>query len=958
MQVAAKTMPVGSLIVGIDLVPIRPVRGTISLQGDITTAEARTSIRKASEGARFDAVVCDGAPNVGGAWSSEAYAQNALALEAAKLATDVLAPGGTFVTKIFRSSDYGSLLYAFRALFDRVEAVKPPASRSTSAEIFAVCLGYRAPEKIDPRLLDPKHLFAQAEAAPVPLGPDALLRLKAKAKRHREGYEDGIATTHRSMPAAAFVCGASPVTALGAATKIALDGPDAYAPVAEKLAARGADAADAAAADDDEDPSIASARAADAEALKAAAASGGSLAQLAAADDADLRADEGEEGEGDASAKAKAGAKGKDGAAPGAFAVERVRELAAQAASAKGGASAAPARLLASLIASHPATTEEIRQYCSDLGVLGRSEFKTLLRWRLAVRKDLDGALKLARAAAASRRRRERAARREAGEEDVSSDSEDEDEAARGAARRQASLDPEEALLRDLEAAKDRAAKEKKRLRRKRLEAAQKARVRAAQMAETAGMGEEEGGGLFDLRAVKNVREGDVRVQDVDTAVGEEEGDEQGSSESSDDGAGSDAASDSDDEEARRLARLESEMDEQYGAWKLRNKARTAAAARAEALAALPRRRRKLAEKGGELEKDKALREAGYKSDEDDDDAEDVDAVDETDAGGSGLVKDLEGVRAAAKARLASAADAWFEQDIFGDDGVDGGLLKEEEMREEEGEEDAELAALQGAEGLDDLPEDTEHPGESKDVPKDAKKGAAKRGASKPAPPAKAGAAASFADAPLEDADFEVVPASSSARDADSEGDSDGGDSDGEFELLPEEEKAQMIALARKMVSRKVKDRLIEAAYSKWAFHDENLPAWFEDDQKTYVRPHPELSPEEIEAAKEELRALDARPIKKVAEAKARRKARLASRLAKARQKAESIAAQEDVSAAAKMREIEKLYSQARQGKGAKKTRGRDGRDGKRKGPPLDKRMKKDKRGQEAAVRRLKRKRR
>jgi AdoMet-dependent rRNA methyltransferase SPB1 len=36
---------------------------------------------------------------------------------------------------------------------------------------------------------------------------------------------------------------------------------------------------------------------------------------------------------------------------------------------------------------AHPATTPEIRALCADLGVLGRVDFKLLLRWRLAVRK-------------------------------------------------------------------------------------------------------------------------------------------------------------------------------------------------------------------------------------------------------------------------------------------------------------------------------------------------------------------------------------------------------------------------------------------------------------------------------------------------------------------------------------------------------------------------------------------
>jgi AdoMet-dependent rRNA methyltransferase SPB1 len=48
-----------------------------------------------------------------------------------------------------------------------------------------VCLGYKAPAKIDPRLLDPKHLFKEVDDTPKVMGPEALLKLKIKQKRHR-----------------------------------------------------------------------------------------------------------------------------------------------------------------------------------------------------------------------------------------------------------------------------------------------------------------------------------------------------------------------------------------------------------------------------------------------------------------------------------------------------------------------------------------------------------------------------------------------------------------------------------------------------------------------------------------------------------------------------------------------------------------------------------------------------
>jgi AdoMet-dependent rRNA methyltransferase SPB1 len=60
---------------GVDLVPIRPVRGAKTFVCDITSHECRQLLKREAAGSLFDVVVHDGAPNVGGAWTSEAYTQ-------------------------------------------------------------------------------------------------------------------------------------------------------------------------------------------------------------------------------------------------------------------------------------------------------------------------------------------------------------------------------------------------------------------------------------------------------------------------------------------------------------------------------------------------------------------------------------------------------------------------------------------------------------------------------------------------------------------------------------------------------------------------------------------------------------------------------------------------------------------------------------------------------------------
>lgn len=211
-------MPAQSLIVGVDLAPIKPIPRAITFQSDITTEKCRATLRQHLKTWKADAVLHDGAPNVGTAWVQDAFTQAELVLQSLKLAVEFLRPGGTFVTKVFRSKDYNSLLWVFKQLFKTVEATKPPSSRNVSAEIFVVCLGFKAPKHVDPKFLDPKHVFAEL-ADPTP-NNEAKVFNPEKKKRQREGYEEGDYTQYKELPVSEFINTTDPIAILGSYNKL------------------------------------------------------------------------------------------------------------------------------------------------------------------------------------------------------------------------------------------------------------------------------------------------------------------------------------------------------------------------------------------------------------------------------------------------------------------------------------------------------------------------------------------------------------------------------------------------------------------------------------------------------------------------------------------------------------------------------------------------------------------
>ena len=117
------------------------------------------------------------------------------------------------------------------------------------------------------------------------------------------------------------------------------------------------------------------------------------------------------------------------------------------------------------------------------------------------------------------------------------------------------------------------------------------------------------------------------------------------------------------------------------------------------------------------------------------------------------------------------------------------------------------------------------------------------------------------------------------------------------------------MTIAQQLVNReKTRTQLINEGFNRYSLNSkEGLPSWFLDDESKYYRPNIPVTKEAILAIRAKQRALDARPIKKVAEAKARKKYKAAQRLQKAMKKAEGISSTTDMSEREKAQQIEKL---------------------------------------------------
>lgn len=695
MQAAVERVPVGSLVIGVDLDPIRPIRGAIAVQEDITTPKCRATVKRlmSENGVRaFDLVLHDGSPNVGGAWAQEATSQNALVIDSIKLASELLAPKGAFITKVFRSRDYNAVLYCLRQLFEKVEVDKPAASRSTSAEIYIICLKYKAPAKIDPRLFDVRHLFQSGKEAPKVID---VLR-GTKQKRHRDGYEDGDTTLRKTSSAFDFIWSDAPLDILGTVTSITFT---------------------------------------------------------------------------DATCQP---------------------------------------------IKDNALTTEEVKALCDDLRVLGKQDFKHLLKWRIHIRKALSPQKETPKPA------------------DVETEKK---------------VDEDEDVLNEMEELTNAMLRKKKQA--KKIVAKRRAKDKARKATGMQSDVMEDGYTDIELFSLSSIK-GKKDLVAVDNP--EDDGPNNEVADSDNEGGHMDSEdeslSDMDSEEERRRydEQMEQLLEDAYEKYIEKKEGST-------------KQRKRLKQKHSE---DGQLLEGDEEEEEDvhpDEDSDNDQQNQETNP----LMIPFDDTEPTEE----EIAAKWFSQDVFDDEN------EQQNTKMDESDDD-------------EMEIDNKKPDNQIMIPNKPKSKNTQKNKTPKTQPTE---------------DFEVVP----APETDSSDDSSSDESDDDVET-----KAEILACAKKMLRKKQRETMLDDAYNKYMFHDdEGLPKWFIDEERKHMQPMKPITKEEVNAMKAQFKEINARPAKKVAQAKARKKRVAMRKMEKVRKKANSISDQADISDKSKMKMIDTLYKKA-----------------------------------------------
>lgn len=517
-------------------------------------------------------------------------------------------------------------------------------------------------------------------------------------------------------------------------------------------------------------------------------------------------------------------------------------------------------------IYKNPLTTDDIKVNCDDLKVLSKKEYKLLLKWRESIRKYMGLNIKK------EEKKEEKIVEEE---EENSSDEE------RKVMKELGDIKKEEAKKIKRQKKKDRKAKAKVI---KKMQMGMEAPFDIGIEAGTIGQGDSEH--LFSINNIGKETNVNVLRNASVNAIPEidDHGDQDIYYGSDPENEFSESESDSEmDEDEKRLHKLEKSMDMIYEFHKDRQMSREAKVKeknekmnRFEEWNGVEEEVRKLTEKqlkekgendysssDSESETDSEVELEGDENDMEEEDEEYTgknvsykinDTYDES--------EDIkrEGNNLSRKAKLFFSNDVFKGIDLHEgeDDDEDDDEVEEEE--EEIEEQEQEVPEVKKSSFYDDS--DSSSSGDEIDERKNKKKKDKKKKEKK------------RKRNEGDDDDFEIVPIAQTYE----------SDEEMDYTLMDPE----AYTMAQQLITKKGKRDLVDDSYNRRThYYTDGLPEWFLSDEREYNKPPQKpVTKEAVKIVRDKLKALNARPIKKVAEARARKKMKAINKLEKIKKKA------------------------------------------------------------------------
>jgi len=130
-------------VVAIDYLPMEPIPGVEIIQLDFLDDTAPDLLKARLRDGAADVVLSDMAAPTTGHTGTDHVRIMGLAEMAASFAAEVLSPGGAFLCKVLQGGTERGLLDHLKKDYAVVRHIKPPASRSDSAEMYVFASGFR-----------------------------------------------------------------------------------------------------------------------------------------------------------------------------------------------------------------------------------------------------------------------------------------------------------------------------------------------------------------------------------------------------------------------------------------------------------------------------------------------------------------------------------------------------------------------------------------------------------------------------------------------------------------------------------------------------------------------------------------------------------------------------------------------------------------------------------------------